>query len=150
MEVVRYLERRFSQHLHTLAAQQFPILETVEFTYGKLDCTDILTLNKLVKGGQLEEFYWEAAWSGGISPHGFYGITARRSGQFSHWSPVHCGLEDISHRDRSGNSTIPGISCLPERANAVDVRTNPVLRLLVWVQQWQRSLQITNGAILVA
>jgi hypothetical protein len=60
MEVVRYLERRFSQQLQLLTAQQYPILETTEFTNGKLDCTSILTLAKLVKGEQLEEFYWEA------------------------------------------------------------------------------------------
>ncbi|MFL5628011.1 MAG: hypothetical protein ACJ788_20730, partial [Ktedonobacteraceae bacterium] len=59
-EVVRYLERRFSQHLQLLSKQQYPILETAEFTNGKLDCTSILTLDKLVKGEQLEEFYWEA------------------------------------------------------------------------------------------
>ncbi len=59
-EVVRYLESCFSQHLHTLAKQQFSILDTAIFQYGQLDCTDILTLNKVVKGEQLEEFYWEA------------------------------------------------------------------------------------------
>jgi hypothetical protein len=60
MEVVRYLERRFSQQLQLLSSQQYPILETAEFTNGKLDCTSILTLDKLVKGEKLEEFYWEA------------------------------------------------------------------------------------------
>jgi hypothetical protein len=30
------------------------------FRYGQLDCSDILTLSKVVKGEQLEEFYWEA------------------------------------------------------------------------------------------
>lgn len=60
MEIGRYLERRFAQPLHLLAQQQFPILETATFNYGLLDCNDILTLNKLVKGEQLEEFYWEA------------------------------------------------------------------------------------------
>ncbi|HYK84003.1 MAG TPA: DUF4388 domain-containing protein [Ktedonobacteraceae bacterium] len=59
-EVVRYLERRFAQPLHLLSRQQYPILETTEFTNGRLDCTSILTLDKLVKGEQLEEFYWEA------------------------------------------------------------------------------------------
>ncbi len=59
-EVVRYLERRFSHHLQLLSKQQYPILETAEFVNGKLDCTSILTLDKLVKGEQLEEFYWEA------------------------------------------------------------------------------------------
>jgi len=59
-EVVRYLERRFAQQLHLLSKQQYPILETTEFTNGRLDCTSVLTLDKLVKGEQLEEFYWEA------------------------------------------------------------------------------------------
>ncbi len=59
-EVVRYLERRFGNQLQLLSKQQYPILETIEFTNGRLDCTSILTLDKLVKGEQLEEFYWEA------------------------------------------------------------------------------------------
>ncbi len=58
-DVIRYLERRFSSQFQLLA-QQYPILETIEFTNGRLDCTSILTLDKLVKGEQLEEFYWEA------------------------------------------------------------------------------------------
>ncbi len=60
MEIVRYLERRFAPQLQTLSQQQFSILETTSFSYGQLDCNDILTLNKVVKGEQLEEFYWEA------------------------------------------------------------------------------------------
>ena len=60
MEIVRYLESRFAQSLQMLARQQYPILDTTTFAYGQLDCTDLLTLNKLVKGVQLEEFYWEA------------------------------------------------------------------------------------------
>ena len=59
-EIVRYLERRFGQQLQLLASQQYPILETVEFANGKLDCTSILTLKELVKGERLEEFYWDA------------------------------------------------------------------------------------------
>lgn len=59
-EVARFLERRFVRQLQSLAQQQAPILETASFNYGLLDCTDVLTLNKLVKGEQLEEFYWEA------------------------------------------------------------------------------------------
>lgn len=59
-EVARYLERRFAQPLQLLARQQYPILETSNFVNGQLDCTDILTLDKLVKGEKLEEFYWEA------------------------------------------------------------------------------------------
>src|SRR3989440_493935 len=59
-EVVRYLEHRFAHQLQLLSKQQYPILETTEFANGKLDCTSILSLDKLVKGEQLEEFYWEA------------------------------------------------------------------------------------------
>ncbi|HLL78803.1 MAG TPA: DUF4388 domain-containing protein, partial [Ktedonobacteraceae bacterium] len=59
-EIVRYLERRFSQPLQLIAKQQCQILETVSFTSGQLDCTEIFQLDKLVKGEQLEEFYWEA------------------------------------------------------------------------------------------
>ncbi len=59
-EIIRYLEHRFAQSLHLLAKQQFPILETVNFINGQLDCSEILHLNRLVKGEQLEEFYWEA------------------------------------------------------------------------------------------
>ncbi len=60
VEVVRYLERRFAPLLQQLSKQRYPILETTIFANGQLDCHDILTLNKLVKGEQLEEFYWEA------------------------------------------------------------------------------------------
>ena len=60
VEIVRYLERRFAQQLQLLSKQQYPILETTEFVNGKLDCTSILTLDKLVRGEKLEEFYWEA------------------------------------------------------------------------------------------
>jgi hypothetical protein len=59
-EIVRYLERRFSQPLQLLSKQQYPILETANFANGQLDCTEILHLDKLVKGEKLEEFYWEA------------------------------------------------------------------------------------------
>jgi len=59
-EIIRYLERRFAQPLQLMAKQQYPILETTSFVDGRLDCTDILTLNKLVKGEKLLEFYWEA------------------------------------------------------------------------------------------
>src|SRR5436309_5435318 len=59
-DVIRYLDRRFASQFQLLSKQQYPILETIEFTNGRLDCTSILTLDKLVKGEQLEEFYWEA------------------------------------------------------------------------------------------
>lgn len=59
-EIVRYLERRFSQPLQLLARQQYPILETATFVNGQLDYSEIINLDSLVKGEQLEEFYWEA------------------------------------------------------------------------------------------
>jgi hypothetical protein len=59
-EIIRFLERRFANQFQLLSKQQYPILETIEFTNGRLDCASILTLDKLVKGEQLEEFYWEA------------------------------------------------------------------------------------------
>ena len=59
-EIIRYLERRFSQPLQLLSKQQYPIMETANFTNGQLDCSEILHLDKLVKGEKLEEFYWEA------------------------------------------------------------------------------------------
>ena len=62
-EIVRYLERRFSQPLHLLAKQQYAILETVTFANGQLDYSEIINLDSLVKGEQLEEFYWEAVHS---------------------------------------------------------------------------------------
>lgn len=60
IEIMRYLERRFAQPLQLLSQQRYPILETANFVNGQLDCHDILTLNKVVRGEQLEEFYWEA------------------------------------------------------------------------------------------
>jgi hypothetical protein len=59
-EIVRYLERRFAQPLQSLAMKHYAILETTNFAQGQLDCEPILSLNKVVKGDQLEEFYWEA------------------------------------------------------------------------------------------
>jgi hypothetical protein len=60
VEIVRYLESCFMQPLQLLTKQHYPILETANFVNGQLDCSDILTLNRVVKGEQLEEFYWEA------------------------------------------------------------------------------------------
>jgi hypothetical protein len=60
VEIVRYLERRFSQPLQLLAHQQYPILETATFINGQLDYSEIINLDSLVKGEKLEEFYWEA------------------------------------------------------------------------------------------
>ncbi len=59
-EVVRYLEKRFAHPLQLLSRQQYPILDTVSFVNGQLDCSEISNLDQLVKGEQLEEFYWEA------------------------------------------------------------------------------------------
>lgn len=59
-EITAYLQRRFAQPLQLMAKQQYPILETTNFVDGRLDCTDILTLNRLVKGRKLQEFYWQA------------------------------------------------------------------------------------------
>ncbi|GHO42968.1 DUF4388 domain-containing protein [Ktedonospora formicarum] len=59
-EIMRFIERRFVPPLQELARHQYPILETATFIQGQLDCSDILTLNKVVKGEQLEEFYGEA------------------------------------------------------------------------------------------
>jgi len=59
-DIVNYLERRFAGPLELMAKQQFPILETVSFANGQLDCTEIFNLDRLVRGEQLEEFYWEA------------------------------------------------------------------------------------------
>ena len=60
VEIVRYLERRFAQPLQIIAKQQYPILETATFADGRLDCSEIIHLDNLVKGEKLEEFYWEA------------------------------------------------------------------------------------------
>ena len=54
------MERRFAQSLQLLAKQQYPYSRNDEFYQWQLDCSDILTLDKLVKGEKLEEFYWEA------------------------------------------------------------------------------------------
>jgi hypothetical protein len=59
-EIVRYLERRFTQPLQALARQQYPILETVTFVNGQIDYDEVVNLDSLVKGEKLEEFYWEA------------------------------------------------------------------------------------------
>jgi hypothetical protein len=58
-EIVQYLARRFTPSLQPLA-DQYPILETANFSRGQLGCNDILTLDRVVKGQQLEEFYWQA------------------------------------------------------------------------------------------
>jgi len=57
-EIVRYLERRFVPTLQVIS-QQYPILETTTFANGQLECSEIVHLDKLLKGEKLEEFYWE-------------------------------------------------------------------------------------------
>ncbi len=59
-DIVSYLEKRFSGPLQLMAKQQFQILETVNFINGQLDCSELFQLDRLVRGDQLEEFYWEA------------------------------------------------------------------------------------------
>lgn len=59
-DIVSYLEKRFAGSLQLMATQQFPILETASFVNGQLDCSEIFNLDHLVRGDQLEEFYWEA------------------------------------------------------------------------------------------
>jgi hypothetical protein len=59
-EISRFLEGKFLPQFQLLA-KPYPILETAEFSRGQLDCSSILTLQELVRGEQLEEFYWQAA-----------------------------------------------------------------------------------------
>lgn len=58
-DVSHFLEQKFVPQF-LLLTRQYPILETAEFSNGQLDCASILTLDQLVRGDQLSEFYWEA------------------------------------------------------------------------------------------
>lgn len=58
-DVSQFIEQKFAPQF-LLLSRQYPILETVEFRDGQIDCTSILTLDQLVRGEQLSEFYWEA------------------------------------------------------------------------------------------
>ncbi len=58
-QAARYLEETFGPLLQQ-AQGWWPILETVPFRDGQLDCQEILTLSALVKGEQLQRFYWDA------------------------------------------------------------------------------------------
>lgn len=58
-QVARYLEEAFGPMLKQ-AQTWWPILETVAFREGRLDCQEILSLQALVKGAQLHRFYWDA------------------------------------------------------------------------------------------
>ncbi len=57
-QIARYLEESFGPLLGQVQAR-WPIFETVTFTQGQLDCQEILALNTLVKGEQLQDFYWD-------------------------------------------------------------------------------------------
>ncbi len=59
-QVARYLEGMFGPLLEQ-AKEWRPILDTVTFEHGRLDCKELLSLDTLVKGEQLRVFYWEAA-----------------------------------------------------------------------------------------
>jgi len=59
-QVARYLEETFGPLLQQAQAWQ-PILETVSLRGGQLNYQELLTLHTLVKGEQLQRFYWEAA-----------------------------------------------------------------------------------------
>lgn len=58
-QVARYLEEAFGPLLQQ-AQMWWPILDTVPFQDGQLDCQEIYSLNTLVKGEQLQRFYWDA------------------------------------------------------------------------------------------
>jgi hypothetical protein len=58
-QVTRYLEETFGP-MQQQAQSWWPILDTVPFQDGQLDCQEILTLHNLVKGEQLQRFYWDA------------------------------------------------------------------------------------------
>lgn len=58
-QVTRYLEESFGP-LFEQARTWWPILDTVPFQDGQLDCQEILSLHTLVKGEQLQRFYWDA------------------------------------------------------------------------------------------
>lgn len=57
-QIARYLEESFGPLLGQVQAR-WPIFDTVAFTQGQLDCQEILALNTLVKGEQLQDFYWD-------------------------------------------------------------------------------------------
>jgi hypothetical protein len=57
-QIARYLEESFGPLLHEVQSR-WPIFETIAFSQGQLDCQEILALNTLVKGEQLQDFYWD-------------------------------------------------------------------------------------------
>jgi hypothetical protein len=58
-QVARFLEDGFGPLLKQVRGR-WPIFDTVPFTQGQLDCQEILALSSLVKGEQLQSFYWDA------------------------------------------------------------------------------------------
>jgi hypothetical protein len=59
-QTVQQLEREFLPLLRR-AQREYPIIEAVTFHAGQVDYQDLMELYKLVRGDQLETFYWEAA-----------------------------------------------------------------------------------------
>ena len=59
-ERLQYLEVAFAPIL-VHAQRAFPIIDTTSFRDGELDYTELLALHTLIRGEQLEAFYWEAA-----------------------------------------------------------------------------------------
>ncbi|HKD74013.1 MAG TPA: DUF4388 domain-containing protein [Ktedonobacterales bacterium] len=55
-----YLDEFFLPLL-SMVQRQYPIIETTRFLKGQLDYSELVDLHKLVRGDQLETFYWEAA-----------------------------------------------------------------------------------------
>lgn len=68
-QIARHLEEKFGPLLKKVQ-QRWPIFETVVFSQGQLDCQEILALNTLVKGEQLQDFYWDVV-------DGLYGFMQR-------------------------------------------------------------------------
>ena len=59
-EVVRYMDAAFQPLLATLQ-REFPRMdEVLRLSDGKLDYQDVETLDRLVRGAELGEFYWDA------------------------------------------------------------------------------------------
>ncbi len=58
-QIARFLEETFEPSLRQVQAR-WPILETASFEQGRLNCQEIFSLHTLVKGEQLQQFYWDA------------------------------------------------------------------------------------------
>jgi Domain of unknown function (DUF4388) len=80
-EELAYLEHVFTP-IFQRVQQQFPIIETITFQKGQLDYQELLKLDKLVKGDQLEAFYWEGVQGFQVlSNETFHMIVADEVGQ---------------------------------------------------------------------